>query len=160
MDKRDAAVLVFVWIAVQAGLWAVLSVPSLLLMLDGGGTTLMGRAIALVPTLFLAWVSFRLIRDRRQLAEGVFPASAEDTTPASATDWHVLGVTLLGLYVLISAAPEFLVWVFEVPGALGGAQQGEGSPLTAARVISATVDAAAGGLLLYHRRAAAEQLLG
>lgn len=160
MDRRDAAVLVFVWIGVQAALGAVLSVPSLLVMLDGGGTTLVGRAIALLPTLFLAWVAFRLFRDRRRLAEAVFPEADSHPEPTGPRDWHVLGVTLVGLYVLVSATPEFLIWVFELPAALRGTQSVEGGPLTGARVISATVDAAAGGLLLYHRRAAAERLLG
>jgi hypothetical protein len=61
--------------------------------------------------------------------------------------------------VLVSAAPEFLIWVFEVPAALRPGQGGEGGPLTAPRIISATVDTAAGSLLLYHRKAAAERLL-
>lgn len=160
MNKRDAAVLIFVWVAVQAGLGAVLTLPSLLMLLDGGGITLMGRVVALVPTLFLAWVSFRLLRDRRQLANAVFPEPDDDSTSAAAADWPLLGVTLLSLSVLISAAPEFLTWVFELPAALRGTTSGDGGPLTGARVISATVDAAAGGLLLYHRKAAAERLLG
>lgn len=159
MHRRDAAVLVFVWIAVQAALWAVLSVPTLFLMLDGGGMTLFGRAAALVPTLFLAWASYRLLRDRRRLAEAVFPEPDGDPTPAGLRDWHVLGVTLLALYVLVSSAPEFLLWASELPAALSGGQSAEGGPLTVARVISATVDTAVGGLLLYHRKAASEKLL-
>ncbi len=158
MHRRDAAVLVFVWVAVQAGLGAVLSIPSLFFLLDGGSVTLFGRALALLPTLFLAWACYRLLRDRRSLAEAVFPEPGESTPPAGPRDWQLLGVTMLGLYMLVSAAPEFLVWVFEVPGALRPGQAEEGGPLTAPRAISATVDAAAGALLLYHRKAAAERL--
>ncbi len=158
MHRRDAAVLVFVWIAVQAGLGAVLSIPSLFILLDGGGVTLFGRALALLPTLFLAWACYSLLRDRRRLAEAVFPEPAEELPPAGARDWQLLGVTLVGLYVAVSAAPEFLIWVLEVPAALRPGQRGEGGPLTVPRTLSAAVDAAAGALLLYHRKAAARLL--
>ncbi len=160
MKLRGWAMLMFVFVGLQAGLSALLVLQATVLLAGGTGMSVLARAFSLVPVAFLCWVAYRLVRDRSRLAEAMFPTSPdEDPTPMQA-GLSVLGVSLVGLFLAVMAAPEFLTWVFELPAALQAREEMVDGPLTAARAISATVDAIAGVVILINREAIAERLVG
>jgi hypothetical protein len=105
-----------------------------------------------------AVLAFRLIRDRSRFAHAVFPDTATGEPAATRRDLGVLGVTFIGLYVVVIAAPEFLTWIFELPALLQGSDREELGTSGAARFFSAVIDALAGVLLVVHREAIAAKL--
>lgn len=158
MSARDAAVLVFVWVAVQAGLAATVMLQFTVVTMLSDEATLPERVFGLVPIGFLVWVAFRLIRDRSRFAHAVFPDTVTGEPAATRRDLGVLGVAFIGLYVIVVAAPEFLTWVFELPAILQGGGGDDTGLSGAARFFSAVIDALAGVLLLVHREAIAAKL--
>ncbi len=157
---RDWAVLMFVFVGLEAGLSALLMLQATVFLAGGTGMSVLERAMSLVPLAFLCWVAYRLIRDRARLADAMFPSSPEEGATPSPAGLPVLGVSLVGLYVTVAGAPEFLTWFFELPAALQARSEDIAGTLTAARALSATVDIVAGALIVINREAIADRLVG
>lgn len=159
MTPRQAAILLFVWLGVQAVLSAAFLLPYTVLTTRGMPSSLGTRAFALFPIAFVAWLAFRLIRDRERFAAALFPDTPSRAPGADARELAVLGVALIGLYVIVQAAPAILSWLVEVPQALSGGTTGEESALTLARILAVAVAPVTGAVLLANRAPIADWLL-
>jgi hypothetical protein len=160
VTARDAATLMFVGTGILAGLAAITflqsSILSVIFMTDGNGTSAVFRALTLLPSAALGWLGLRLVRDRARHVSLLFPGSVQPGPVASRADAQLIGVTLIGLFVLVRAIPGFAQWLIELGGVLAartgpfGADGGSRVPWLGGFVY-ATLDLAVGVLLLKKR---------
>jgi hypothetical protein len=114
MSNRDAAVLTFVGLGLLTALSAVGLLQATVVLTGGEDASLLRRIFVLVPTLFLAWAAMQLIRNRAEYAERLFPVASPPGAVGNAREWQLLGVVLVGLYVLLLSLPELLTWVVDL----------------------------------------------
>jgi hypothetical protein len=158
VSARDAAILVFVWRGVQAGLSATLLLQYGVFFSDGASGTVVSRVLTLVPIAFMAWLAYRLVRDRARFADAVFSGGESAGPAASAREVGVLGVAFIGLYILCANAPQFLGWLSELPTAARTVTDAAADPFAAPRVIHVLAGPIIGAVLLINRHAIAGSL--
>ena len=167
MSARDAASLLFVGLGILAGITALGflqgAVLGVIFMTDADGTTTLFRALTLLPAAILGWFAFALVRDRARYAARLFPEPGTAGPAADRRELQLLGVTLIGLFVLVRAIPGLAQWLIELGGAIA-AGSGPLDPSPESRIpwvggfAYATLDLAAGLLLVAKRHQVREYL--
>jgi hypothetical protein len=158
MSNRDAAVLVFVGLGLLTALSAVGLLQATVVLTGAEDPSLLGRIFVLVPTLFLAWAAFQLVRNRAEYAARLFPIESPPGAAVNAHEWQLLGVAIVGLYVLLLSLPELLTWIVDLASEVRDAnspwaQATESPAWSVARALPALSDALVAAFILIQRHA-------
>jgi ribosomal protein L37AE/L43A len=109
MSSRDAARLMFVAMGIFSLMGAIALVQGAFFML-GMGEDSISRVIsgvaAILPILCYLWLAAHLIRHRERYSEHLFPTVKATTGAISTDDLHTVGISLIGVYVIVAAAPK------------------------------------------------------
>lgn len=113
---RDAASIMFVAVGILTGMYAVVIIQTLLLVFvmsfgQPFAFRLVATAASALTMAALLWLGFQLIRHHSKYAELLFPAPHDGPSTVGRRDVVVIGVTLIGVYLTVTAVPQLAKWV-------------------------------------------------
>ncbi len=120
MNSRDLARLMFVGLGVICLIYAIAMFSSIALVfsldIQDGLPRILSFAAPLLPLVCFGWLAAHLIRYRVRYSEHLFPEPQTRTGGLSADDLHIVGLSLVGVFLVVSALPGFVRYAFSVAG--------------------------------------------
>ncbi len=110
MNSRDAARLMFVGMGVLCLVYALSMIQGVFFVFNAGEdlfSRIMNRIAGILPLLCFVWFSVHLIRHRNRYSEQLFPEVTVSKGGISPGDIHIVGISLIGVLLIVSAIPDF-----------------------------------------------------
>jgi hypothetical protein len=105
----------FVALGIWCGLFAVGILEGVVMTFayptEGGIPRVITLVASFLPFLFLVWLAFHLVRYRSRYSNLLFPDSGSDTSVLGPTDLHIVGLSLIGVFLIATAIPDFIRWL-------------------------------------------------
>ncbi len=105
----------FVALGIWCGLFAVGVLEGVVMTFayptEGGIPRVITLVAAFLPFLFLVWFGFHLVRYRSRYSNLLFPDSGLDASVIGPTDLYVVGLSLIGVFLIATAIPDFIRWL-------------------------------------------------
>lgn len=105
----------FVALGILSGVFAVGALANLAMAFsypsEGGTARVISLLAAFLPFIIFVWLAFHLIRYRVRYSDLVFPNPEPDSNSIGAADLHVVGLSLIGVFLIATAIPQFIAWI-------------------------------------------------